>query len=92
MILARLAGSANLLDRKGSAWSAEEVIQRYDRLKACIHGSDAHKLADVGMPDQNRRTWVKGDATSESLRQACLEPKERVLVANHPPKGRSTIE
>lgn len=69
------------------ALSDEEIIKRYDRLKACIHGSDAHTLADVGMPDQNRRTWVKGDATFESLRQACLEPKERVLVAAQPPKG-----
>lgn len=66
---------------------AEELIKRYDGLKPCIHGSDAHKLADVGRPDGDRRTWVKGDATFESLRQACLEPKERVLVAEQPPRG-----
>jgi energy-coupling factor transporter ATP-binding protein EcfA2 len=69
------------------ALNAEEIIKRYDGLKPCINGSDAHKLADVGRPDGNRRTWVKGDATFESLRQACLEPKERVLVAEQPPKG-----
>lgn len=69
------------------ALDVEEIIKRYDGLKACIHGSDAHKLADVGMPDEDRRTWIKGDATFESLRQACLEPKERVLVADRPPKG-----
>jgi hypothetical protein len=69
------------------ALNAEEIIKRYDGLKACIHGSDAHKLADVARPDEDRRTWVKGDATFESLRQACLEPKERVLVAEQPPKG-----
>jgi hypothetical protein len=36
---------------------------------------------------ENRYTWVKGDATFESLRQACLEPKDRVIVADRPPKG-----
>ena len=41
----------------------------------------------VGKPDENRYTWIKGDATFESLRQACLEPRERVIVAEQPPKG-----
>lgn len=67
--------------------SAEDLIKKYDGLKACIHGSDAHKLADVGTTAGNRYTWVKGDATFEALRQACLEPKERVIVAEQPPKG-----
>lgn len=67
--------------------SADELSRRYDGPKACLHGSDAHKLADVGNPDQNRYTWIKGDATFEALRQACLEPKERVLVAERPPQG-----
>lgn len=66
---------------------ADELIRRYGSLKACIHGSDAHKLADVGTADGDRYTWVKGDAVFETLRQACLEPKERVLVAQRPPRG-----
>ncbi|MCA0144264.1 AAA family ATPase [Blastococcus sp. LR1] len=66
---------------------AEELVRRYDGLKACIHGSDAHKLADVGRPAQNRYTWIKGDATFEAIRQACLEPRERVIVAEEPAKG-----
>lgn len=76
-----------------SFWTGEgvlepaELVRRYDGLKACIHGSDAHRLDDVGRPDMNRYTWIKGDATFESLRQACLEPKERVLVAEQPPRG-----
>lgn len=69
------------------ALTAEELLQRYDGLKACIHGSDAHDLDRVGKPDSNRYTWIKGDATFESLRQACLEPRERVIVAEHPPEG-----
>lgn len=69
------------------ALKVEELSKRYDGLKACIHGSDAHQLDAVGKPAQNRYTWVKGDATFESLRQACLEPKDRVIVADRPPKG-----
>ncbi len=69
------------------ALRVEDLTKRYDGLKACIHGSDAHKLEAVGKPAENRYTWVKGDATFESLRQACLEPKDRVIVADRPPKG-----
>jgi hypothetical protein len=69
------------------ALGADELSKKYDGPKACIHGSDAHKLADVGRPSEGRYTWIKGDATFESLRQACLEPKERVIVAEAPPKG-----
>lgn len=39
------------------------------------------------MPDELRYTWVKGDPTFESLRQACIEPSERVLVGETPPDG-----
>lgn len=67
--------------------SIDELTRKYDGRKACLHGSDAHKLDRVGEPDENRYTWIKGDATFESLRQACLEPKERAIVAAHPPKG-----
>ncbi|MBL0707409.1 hypothetical protein JJE72_18085, partial [Sinomonas sp. JC656] len=67
--------------------SVEDLTERYDGPKACIHGSDAHKLTDVGNPAENRYTWIKGDATFEALRQACLEPKERVVVAEQPPNG-----
>ncbi|SDK54985.1 AAA domain-containing protein, putative AbiEii toxin, Type IV TA system [Nocardioides sp. YR527] len=65
----------------------EDLFNRYDGPKACIHGSDAHRLADVGKPDENRYTWIKGDAAFEALRQACLEPKERVIVGDQPLKG-----
>lgn len=69
------------------ALSGEELTKRYDGFKACVHGSDAHKLADVGKPSESRYTWIKGDATFEALRQACLEPRERVIVAQRPPDG-----
>ncbi|MFH5823207.1 TrlF family AAA-like ATPase [Georgenia sp. AZ-5] len=69
------------------ALSIEDLTKKYDGPKACLHGSDAHKLADVGKPAENRYTWIKGDATFEALRQACLEPRERVIVAEQPLKG-----
>ena len=69
------------------ALSIDELVEKYDGPKACLHGSDAHRLDQVGRPDQNRYTWVKGDAAFESLRQACLEPRERAIVAEAPPAG-----
>jgi energy-coupling factor transporter ATP-binding protein EcfA2 len=65
----------------------DELARKYDGRKVCLHGSDAHALDRVGKPDKNRYTWIKGDATFESLLQACLEPKERAVVGEHPQKG-----
>ena len=67
--------------------SVDELVAKYDGPKPCLHGSDAHRLAEVGESAENRYTWVKGDATFEALRQACFEPVERVIVAEGPPKG-----
>lgn len=59
----------------------------WDGPKVCLHGSDAHQLRDVGKPDQDRFTWIKGEATFEALRQACIEPEARAIVATRPPKA-----
>lgn len=67
--------------------SAETLNEKYDGVKVCLHGSDAHALATVGKPAENRYSWIKGDATFEALRQACLEPRERAIVAEMPPEG-----
>ncbi len=69
------------------ALSVDELKAQYDGVKVCLHGSDAHKLDDVAKPDLNRYTWIKGDTAFESLRQACLEPRERAIVAETPPSG-----
>ena len=60
--------------------SAEALQKKWDGRKPCIHGSDAHTNNDVGKPDLERYTWIKGDLTFESLRQICLEPAERVFI------------
>lgn len=65
----------------------EQLNEKWDGKKVCLHGSDAHELDKVGKPDKDRYTWIKGDPTFESLRQACIEPEERVLVGEAPPDG-----
>lgn len=52
----------------------------YGGRKPCLHGSDAHDVARTCSPDGARYCWVKGDPTFETLRQALLEPDERVWI------------
>ena len=65
----------------------KEIIETYGALKPCLHGSDAHALERVGIPDQERYSWIKGDLGFEALRQICMEPEDRVTVAADPPTG-----
>lgn len=53
--------------------------------KPCLHGSDAHELAAVLRPDLDRRCWIRGDATFESLRQTKVEPERRTHMGPEPP-------
>ena len=62
-----------------------ELRTRYGGLKPCLHGSDAHSASQVGEPRDDRFSWVKGDLTFDSLRQACIEPAGRVYVGPQPP-------
>ncbi len=68
--------------------SIEELQQTYGGRRPCLHGSDAHCLDDVGKPDLDRLTWIKGDPMFETLRQACLEPS-RVYIGELPPELQS---
>ncbi|EOX9900098.1 TPA: TrlF family AAA-like ATPase [Pseudomonas aeruginosa] len=67
--------------------SVDELESQYNGCKPCLHGSDAHSVAKVGQPDGDRRCWIKGDLTFDSLRQICIEPEERVFVGAEPPRG-----
>lgn len=67
--------------------TVEELESQYDGCKPCMHGSDAHSVAKAGQPDEGRRCWLKGDLTFDSLRQACIEPDERVFIGTEPPRG-----
>jgi energy-coupling factor transporter ATP-binding protein EcfA2 len=61
------------------------IEKTYGALKPCLHGSDAHDEAKVGTPDLDRYCWIKGDLSFETLRQAVIEPDERVWLGNAPP-------
>ena len=74
------------LGRTASA-GPRKIIETYTALKPCLHGSDAHTLDRVGKPDQERYSWIKGDLCFEALRQICMEPESRVLVAASAPTG-----
>ena len=67
--------------------TVEELERQYNGCKPCLHGSDAHSLAKAGQPDGDRRCWIKGDLMFDSLRQACIEPEERVSIGTEPPRG-----
>src|SRR5579871_1152676 len=71
---------------RGSA-TIVELEKTWGGKKPCLHGSDAHTHANVGVPEQERYCWLKGDPTFETLRQACLEPEGRVFIGRAPLRG-----
>jgi len=69
------------------AVSVEQLRDRYGGCKPCLHGSDAHDLASIGKPEDDRFSWVKGSLNFDALRQACIDPDGRAYVGREPPKG-----
>lgn len=63
----------------------ETLVVEFGGLKPCLHGSDAHRPETVAAPAQDRRCWLKGSVTFETLRQTCLEPEMRVFVGTAAP-------
>ena len=53
--------------------------------KPCIHGSDAHEIARLFCPDQDRFCWIKADPGFEGLKQLLYEPEDRVYIGSTPP-------
>ena len=70
----------------------EKLEATYRGLKPCLHGSDAHRVEAVGVPALQRYCWLKGDLAFETLRQAALEPEDRVAIGEEPPPGPSPSE
>jgi len=64
--------------------SVKELVERYGGLKPCIWGSDAHELAHVGKPAEDRFCWIKGTPMFDALRQACIDP-DRAYVGPSAP-------
>lgn len=67
--------------------SLEDLERDWKGPKPCLHGSDAHNSTHVGLPARDRRCWIKGDLTFESLRQTCIEPETRVRIGPEPVRG-----
>lgn len=63
----------------------EAIESEYGARKACLHGSDGHSVEKTAAPDEERYCWVKGDTSFEALRQAILEPEERVHIGREAP-------
>lgn len=86
---AHIIFSGNPSDRKfwlgRGAVTREVLVAEYSGPKPCLHGSDAHRPEMVVAPKQDRRCWLKGSVTFETLRQACLEPEMRVFVGTAAP-------
>ena len=66
--------------------SKEQLKARYGGLKPCLHGSDGHETPRVGVPDDNRYSWIKGGLEFDALRQACIDPEGRAFVGAAPPQ------
>jgi energy-coupling factor transporter ATP-binding protein EcfA2 len=64
------------------------IEKTYAALKPCLHGSDAHTGEKVGVPPLDRFCWLKGDLSFEALRQATIEPEDRVWIGPTPPYHR----
>ncbi len=67
--------------------SVDQLRDRYDGCKPCLHGSDAHDQFSTGQPIEGRFSWVKGALTFDALRQACIDPGGRAYVGMEPPRS-----
>ncbi len=66
------------------ALSKKNFIAEFKSLKPSIHGSDAHALDKIGVPDNKRFCWIKANLTFEGLKQILYEPDERVFIGEKP--------
>ena len=58
----------------------KEGAKKLGAPKPCVSSSDAHAMASLFNPAENRFCWVKADATFEGLRAIVYEPDERVYI------------
>jgi hypothetical protein len=63
----------------------EQLAAKYGGRKLCLHGSDGHDLAQLGVPAQKRYCWLRGDTSFETLQQACIEPATRAFIGSDRP-------
>ncbi|MBH3425486.1 TrlF family AAA-like ATPase [Pseudomonas gessardii] len=65
----------------------DDLKERYNGCKPCLHGSDAHDHKTVGQPTDERYSWIKGGLEFDALRQACIDPEGRAYVGSEPPRS-----
>lgn len=84
---ANVVFSAQASDR--AFWLGEHpgLLADKQRPKPCLHGCDAHSVATVLKPTLDRRTWIRGQATFDSLKETLVEPARRVWIGPTPPLG-----
>lgn len=70
---------------------AEDFVDEFGSLKACVHGSDAHCFERLCKPDEDRFCWIKADPSFEGLKQIVCEPEERVKIQPGLPEYRKSI-
>jgi energy-coupling factor transporter ATP-binding protein EcfA2 len=79
----------------------DKFLEEFKTRKACIHGSDAHRLIEVGHPCTLRgaeghncesktdcklkHCWIKADPTFEGLKQLLYESEDRVIIQEENP-------
>lgn len=61
------------------------TVMRLGGFKPCVHGSDAHSIAKLFHPDQDRFCWIKADTAFDGLKQILYEPEDRVHIGPSPP-------
>jgi hypothetical protein len=85
IIFASTPSSRDFWLGKKPGFDRASIEATYGSLKPCLHGSDAHREDTVAAPDADRYCWIKGDLTFEALRQAVIEPEERVWIGQENP-------
>ena len=65
--------------------SVEQFISEFGCLKPSLHGSDAHTIAKLCKPENDKFCWIKADPTFEGLKQVIYEPEERVKIQKESP-------
>jgi predicted ATPase len=71
-------------------WLCKDASKRAGALKLgapkpCISSSDAHSLATLFRPAEDRFCWIKADPTFEGLKSILYEPEERVYLGKFSP-------
>lgn len=73
---------------------ANEIEDRFSRLKPCVWGSDADSLEKLLHPSNGNTfdyTWIKADISFEGLKQIIYEPDLRVRVQQDDPGEEETF-